>query len=198
MAQDVSFMSEKGETLALVLHQIHDHSGDGSDNEGFRSKLLNVMRMFVPGFEDWMTEHLIDGRISYKIKEKALKGALPPSLISDGTIRLLTLLTALLYNRDRPSTVFIEEPERSLHPLVMQHLVELMREVSRDFQVIVTTHSPDFARYCRPEEVYFVDKVDGLTQIVRAQDIEQIEQFFQSFTIDQLWLQGYLERGLPM
>jgi len=72
-----------------------------------------------------------------------------------------------------------------------------MREAAAQTQVIVTTHSADFLRYCRPEEVYLMDKMDGCTQIMRASNIEQISEFLKRFTLDQLWLQGYLERSIP-
>jgi predicted ATPase len=79
----------------------------------------------------------------------------------------------------------------------MEHLADLMREVSSQMQIIVTTHSTDFVRYCQPGEVYLLDKVNGCTQVVPASSIEQIGEFLNHFTLDQLWLQGHLERGIP-
>ena len=118
-------------------------------------------------------------------------------MVSDGTIRLLSLLTGLLVKRDEPSTLFIEEPERSLHPLVLQQVVELMRTVSADIQIIVTTHNPEFVRHCMPDEVFLVDKVDGLTSVEPAKNVENIERFLETFSLDELWTMGYLERALP-
>jgi predicted ATPase len=151
----------------------------------------------VPGFEDWETEQLADGRIAFKVRERGLHGTLPSLLVSDGTVRLLTILAALFGSQVPPTTIFVEEPERSLHPAVMEHLADLMREVSSQMQIIVTTHSTDFVRYCQPGEVYLLDKVNGCTQVVPASSIEQIGEFLNHFTLDQLWLQGHLERGIP-
>jgi predicted ATPase len=167
--------------------------GDGD----LRRKLLDIVQGMVPGFEDWETEQLADGRIAFKVREKGLRGTLPSLLASDGTIRLLTILAALFCSQLLPSTIFIEEPERSLHPTVMGQLVDLMREVSSQTQIIITTHSADFVRHCRPREIYLLDKVDGCTQVVQASSIEQIDEFLKQFTLDQLWLQGHLELGIP-
>ncbi len=185
------FVSETGDNLAAVLHAIR------SSNGGVRERIRNLLQMLVPGFEDWETEPLADGRIAFRIRESRLKGSLPATAISDGTVRLLILLSALLWSEIPPTAIFLEEPERNLHPLVLEQLVQLMREVSSQTQVIVTTHSADFVRYCRPEEVYLMDRVEGCTQVVRASSVDQIREFLQQFTLDELWLQGYLERGRP-
>jgi len=194
LAQRVVSVSETGDTLALVLHQLRHGKDNGS---GLHQKLLDVVQGMVPGFADWETEQLADGRIAFKVREHGLRGSLPSLLVSDGTVRLLTILSALFWSELPPSAIFIEEPERSLHPSAMGQLAELMREAAAQTQVIVTTHSADFLRYCRPEEVYLMDKMDGCTQIMRASNIEQISEFLKRFTLDQLWLQGYLERSIP-
>lgn len=194
LAQSVDAVSETGDTLALVLHELRRAApGDGD----LRQRLLDLLQILVPGFEDWDTEQLADGRIAFKIRERGLRGTLPSLLMSDGTVRLLTILAALLWAEVPPSAIFIEEPERSLHPAVMGPLVELMREVSQQTQIFVTTHSADFVRHCQPDEIFLLDKVDGCTHITPATDIEQIHQFLKRFTLDQLWLQGHLERGIP-
>jgi predicted ATPase len=195
LAQSVVSVSETGDTLALVLHQLR--RGEEGDGNGLREKLLDIVQVMVPGFEDWETEQLADGRIAFKVRERGLRGTLPALLVSDGTVRLLTILAALFWSQLPPSTIFIEEPERSLHPAVMGQLADLMREVSSQTQIIITTHSADFVRHCRPGEVYLLDKVDGCTQAVQASSIEQIDEFLKRFTLDQLWLQGHLELGIP-
>ena len=194
LAQSVMAVSETGDTLALVLHQLRRGKHDGN---GLHQKFLDIVQEMVPGFEDWDTEQLADGRIAFKVRERGLRGALPSLLVSDGTVRLLTILSALFGSQVPPSTIFIEEPERSLHPAVMEQLADLMREVSSQTQIIVTTHSPDFVRHCRPGEVYLLDKVEGCTQAVQAGSIEEIDQYLKHFTLDQLWLQGHLELGIP-
>ncbi len=193
MVQEADFLSETGDNLAVMLHQLRLKSrGDGD----LYLRIRSLMQEMVPGFEDWETEQLADGRIGFKIRERGLRGALPSLALSDGTVRLLAILITLLGAGAAPGTVFIEEPERSLHPALMEPLVQVMREASSQIQILVTTHSAELVRYCQPQEVYLVDKVEGCTRIIQVSTVDQIDEFLKVFTLEQLWLQGYLERGV--
>jgi predicted ATPase len=67
--------------------------------------------------------------------------------MSDGTLRALGILVALLQSRngDRSdvSLVAIEEPEVALHPAAAAVVLDALLEASRWTQVVVTSHSPD-------------------------------------------------------
>lgn len=64
---------------------------------------------------------------------------------SDGTLRLLGLLWALL---DGSGPLLLEEPELSLHPEVVKYLPAMFDRVQRRSgrQIIMSTHSPDLLR----------------------------------------------------
>lgn len=65
--------------------------------------------------------------------------------MSDGTLRALGVLTALLQgNIDySPTLIGIEEPETALHPAASSALREVLIQASNDTQVLITSHSPD-------------------------------------------------------
>jgi predicted ATPase len=64
--------------------------------------------------------------------------------LSDGTLRYLCLIAALL--SPRPATLLaLNEPETSLHPELMEPLAELIAVASQYSQLWVTTHSQDLA-----------------------------------------------------
>lgn len=65
--------------------------------------------------------------------------------MSDGTLRVLGILTALFQgNSDHlPSLIGIEEPETALHPGASGALREALRRAAERTQIIVTSHSPD-------------------------------------------------------
>ena len=64
--------------------------------------------------------------------------------MSDGTLRSLAVLTALLQGGDTaPTLVGIEEPEIALHPAASEVLWDAIKEATERTQVMVTTHSSD-------------------------------------------------------
>src|SRR5690606_36555542 len=65
--------------------------------------------------------------------------------MSDGTLRALGVLTALLQsNVDySPTLIGIEEPETALHSAASAALREVLGQAANHTQVLVTSHSPD-------------------------------------------------------
>ncbi|MCE5215414.1 AAA family ATPase [bacterium] len=85
---------------------------------------------------------------------------------SDGTLRMLGLLTAL-YQVPSPSFLAIEEPELHIHPGALGVLSDVVREAAqaRGTQVLLTTHSPDLLSRFGADELRAVEVIDGSTHI---------------------------------
>jgi predicted ATPase len=118
---------------------------------------------------------------------------LPARLVSDGTLRLLALLTALRVE-PRPSLIGIEEPENGIYPGRLLALVDVLRQEAtrrRDdepgwaaalpgstdllpTQILLTTHSPLLLAALReqPQHLRFVDVVHrDRRRVTRARTI---------------------------
>jgi predicted ATPase len=186
----VSSLANDGHNLAHMLNELAK-----PENEKVRERIKKVMKGLVPEFEDWDTERQFDGTLGFKVVEKGVDGAFLPKMISDGTIRLLCILVALLHQKEHTSLICIDEPERCIHPQVLKTLVEIMREVSSKTQIIITTHSIEMARWLKPEELYLVDKRDNCTEVISGKDVPSIEEFLKEFRLDELWTMGYLKKG---
>jgi predicted ATPase len=65
--------------------------------------------------------------------------------MSDGTLRALGVLLALLQNGNGSPIplVCIEEPEMALHPAAAGVLLDALRDAASRMQVVVTSHSAD-------------------------------------------------------
>ncbi len=83
---------------------------------------------------------------------------------SDGTIRLLALLTAL-FQEPAPPLIGLEEPELAIHPGTMAVLSDTMLEAALRGQVMVATHSPDLIDRLPIESIRAVTAEDGPTQV---------------------------------
>ena len=82
--------------------------------------------------------------------------------MSDGTLRALAVLTALLQgDGTSPSLIGIEEPEIALHPAAAGILWDAIQDGKNLTQVLVTTHSPDL-----------LDRKDIATDVILATDSE--------------------------
>ena len=83
---------------------------------------------------------------------------------SDGTIRLLALLTAL-FQDPAPSLIGLEEPELAIHPGAMAVLSDTMKEAALRGQVLVATHSPDLIDRLPINSIRAVTAEDGSTKV---------------------------------
>jgi predicted ATPase len=94
---------------------------------------------------------------------------------SDGTLRLLGLLWALL---DGVGPLLVEEPERSLHSTVIGYIPAMMWRLGRKTgrQILVSTHSADLLsdESIAAEEVLMLEPAKGGTRVSLAATHEQI------------------------
>ena len=86
----------------------------------------------------------------------------PLSQLSDGTRRALRAVTALLF--DKRSLMLMEQPEDSMHPGLLEKLIDVFRSYSSRSQIVFTTHSPDVLDLLEPDELILVTAPNGRTQ----------------------------------
>ncbi len=78
------------------------------------------------------------------MRTPGLHRALNAHELSDGTLRYLCLVAALLSPRP-PPLLALNEPETSLHPDLLDPLGELIAAMPRESQLWVTTHARELA-----------------------------------------------------
>ena len=67
---------------------------------------------------------------------------LPPYKLSSGEKQILVILLTVLIEDNEPHVLFMDEPEVSLHIDWQQRMIELIRTLNPNVQIILTTHSP--------------------------------------------------------
>jgi predicted ATPase len=82
-----------------------------------------------------------DGRFAIEFRQHGLLRPLGGAELSDGTLRYLLWLAALLTPRP-PAMMVLNEPETSLHPDLIPALSRLITKAAETTQVWVVTHSP--------------------------------------------------------
>jgi predicted ATPase len=81
--------------------------------------------------------------------------AVPAYQVSEGTLLLLGLLTAL-YSPSRPELILLDDLDKGLHPRAQRELVGLLRgflDTNNSLQILATTHSPYLLGSMEPNEV---------------------------------------------
>jgi len=83
----------------------------------------------------------VDGYFELQMRQHGLLRPLKAAELSDGTLRYLLLIAALLSPRP-PALMILNEPETSLHPDLLPPLARLIVQASQRSQVIVVSHAP--------------------------------------------------------
>jgi predicted ATPase len=85
-----------------------------------------------------------NGYFELEMRQHGLLRPLRSPELSDGTLRYLLLLTALLSPR-LPKVMILNEPETSLHPDLLAPLGRLIARTSKHCQILVVTHADGLA-----------------------------------------------------
>jgi len=128
-------LGHDGADLAAALQTIVE-IGDVAALEGAVARALAGSRIEV-------TERA--GRFELALHQPGLLRPLGAAELSDGTLRYLLWVAALLTPRP-PELLVLNEPETSLHPDLLQPLAELVAAASHRTQVIVVTHAAVLVR----------------------------------------------------
>lgn len=91
--------------------------------------------------------------------------------MSSGECLLISLLH-FIYNSiirkslpsDSPIIMIIDEIELALHPVAITKLLDLLKELVREYDnltVFITSHSPEVIRKIAPNNIYKIERVDS-------------------------------------
>lgn len=134
-------LDSDGQNLASVLAALEQR------NPQSLALIRDYLRQVTPGVQS--VERIAIGNLETLQFRQQVAGQkspwrFPAINMSDGTLRALAVLTALLQSGDdSPLLIGIEEPEIALHPAAAGILWDAMEDGQEQGQVLVTTHSPD-------------------------------------------------------
>jgi len=190
---DWARLEREGSNMSSIIHRLVT-ARKGSTAWRILEDLYEQLRVVLRSDITFKTEIMEDGKVRWLLKEAGFRRPFSPDQVSDGTVRFIALFLALTWNIREDTVIFMEEPERSLHPSLFEIVVELIRKAASKVQVIVTTHSPEIVRYCLPEEVFLIDRIKDQSVIKPVVAKSEIDDFLkQDMRLDQMWLEGYLD-----
>lgn len=174
--------------LAAFLYRLQEE-----ESEVYES-IRRTVRLAIPYLDDFRLRPRANksGDETVRLNWKQLDSdyVFSPSQLSDGSIRFICLVAALLQPAP-PSTIIIDEPELGLHPYAITLLGSLLKSASKRMQVIVSTQSVALVNEFSAEDLVIVERSEGDTAFKRLEQ-EDLEAWLEEYSLGELWAKNIL------
>ena len=144
------------------------------------------LRRMIPGFQDFMLEPERD-HILLRWRGHDPEYIFGPHQLSDGSMRLMALSTLFLQPpEDLPNMIIVDEPELGLHPQAEALLAGLVRSVSSQCQVLLSTQSASFVDNFEPEDI-IVCEMEGSESRFHRLTHGELGAWLEDYTLGEVW-----------
>ncbi len=185
---DNHYLRNDGGNLAAFLFQMQQK------NEKHYKRIVNTLKSVIPFFEDFVLvpnglnpEYIMLNWRELGVDSDMIFG---PHQLSDGTLRLMALITLLLQPQ-LPELIIIDEPELGLHPYAISVLAALLKSVSRQAQIIVSTQSVTLVDQLELEHIIVVDRENDQSAFRRLNE-QELETWLDEYSLGELWEKNVL------
>lgn len=186
--QDNASLRPDASNLAAFLYRLT------ADAPEVYAQIRKTIRLAIPFFDDFVLNPRVlptgEEQIALLWQQQGSDYRLWPSQLSDGSIRFICLVTALL-QPDPPSTIIIDEPELGLHPAAITLLGSLLRSASSRMQVIVSTQSVPLVDEFSIADLIIAEREQGAT-IFRHLDEIELQRWLEDYSVGELWEKNIL------
>jgi predicted ATPase len=161
---NLEVLSDDGTNLASIIRQMRSTTSRAN-----RESLTLGMRQVIPILTEIRIESAGGFYVPvFRVKEpdNGYTHDLNMSQLSDGTLRMLGMLTAF-YQPKAPVRITMEEPEQMIHPGLLPILIEAGRDyldAGTARQAFFTTHSPGLLDLFEPASIIAASYVDGTSR----------------------------------
>ncbi len=184
---DNRFLRTDTSNLAAFLYWMQE-----MDKQYF-SRIENTIKLIAPFFEKFQLEPLALNKEKIRLEWKYAGSDeyFNANHLSDGTLRMICLITLLL-QPNLPDTIIIDEPELGLHPAAIELLSSLIKSVAKNNkQIICSTQSVTFLNHFEPEDIIVVDRNNG-ESIFNRPDKNNLTEWLNEYAIGELWEKNVL------
>jgi predicted ATPase len=167
---DQLFLNEDGSNFGSMLYKLK------TDHPHHFKNLIVALQNLLPNLHTVDVGMLHNRVIAALDYGRGKNGNQPTNLLdleseSDGTLRLLGMLTAL-YQQPAAQVLSFEEPELMLHPGALAVLWDEFEAASERSQILLTTHSPDLLNFCSADQIRVVELLEGQTVVGPLDEIQ--------------------------
>ncbi len=185
---DNEYLRSDASNLASYLLKLKKDSSDVYE------QIRKTVQLAIPFFDDFVLKPTVLATEEETIRllwcQKNSDYSMWPSQLSDGSIRFICLVTALM-QPEPPSTIIIDEPELGLHPFAITLLGSLIRSASKRMQVIISTQSVPLVNEFQISDLIVVDRKEGNSEFSRF-DESDFKTWLETYTVGELWEKNIL------
>jgi predicted ATPase len=196
-------LAANGSNLSGVLAAIKRSDPNGF--EALKNRLLHYAKQLPEREIESLSVELVgkfatDGMLY--VKHAGVEDEVDARGVSDGTLRFLFLLVALL-TCQTGSTLVIEEIDNGIHPSRAKLLLAMVKEIreERDVAVVVTSHNPAIVANVPPAEyntiqIVFRDRESGYSKISCLSELAQLPRLMGKGGVHTALVDGSLFEAL--
>jgi len=179
--QSAYLYADAGNLSAILL----DLENESSDDY---ASIVRNLRAVLPWFDDFELEP--EGNRGVLLRWRMFGHGdylFGPGQLSDGSLRIMALITLLLLPPEKlPNVIIIDEPELGLHPAAEQVIAGLIKYASRNCQIIISTQSSTFIDHFGADDIIVVENEHGESSFKR-QSSEELAKWLERYTLSQIW-----------
>lgn len=158
-------------------------------------EIVRTIQLIAPYFADFVLEPQEgnEEQIVLKWQQKGCEDIFNASQLSDGTLRFICLATLLLQPHElQPATIIVDEPELGLHPYAITIFAEMVRQLSDEKQIIISTQSVEMLNEFDVEDVIVVDRGEDGSEFKRLNEDELEVWLEEDYALGDLWKKNIL------
>ncbi len=185
---DNAYLHSDARNLAAFLYLLKNNYPESYQ------QIVKTIRLVAPFFGDFYLRPSPQNHELIELEwfEQGQRTPFKAHIFSDGTLRFICLATVFLQPTSfQPETILVDEPELGLHPYAITILASLMRTVSRDKQVIVSTQSVELLNEFSADDVIVVDRENGKSLLRRLKE-DDLQEWLEDYSLGELWKKNIL------
>lgn len=158
-------------------------------------EIVRTIQLIAPYFSDFVLEPQEgnEEQIVLKWQQKGCDDIFNASQLSDGTLRFICLTTLLLQPHElQPATIVVDEPELGLHPYAITIFSEMVKQLSDEKQIIISTQSVELLNEFDVDDVIVVNRGENGSEFTRLDEAELTEWLEEDYALGDLWKKNIL------
>ena len=158
-------------------------------------EIVRTIQLIAPYFLDFVLEPQEgnEEQIVLKWQQIGCDDIFNASQLSDGTLRFICLTTLLLQPHElQPATIVVDEPELGLHPYAITIFSEMVKQLSDEKQIIISTQSVELLNEFDVDDVIVVDRNENGSDFKRLDEKELEAWLEEDYALGDLWKKNVL------